>query len=108
VTLWNNFTHFLTDAVNGDQEAQTGEWNADVRYAFAADCSVALGLYNILNHHADGAEFRYLDRLHGEPVDGIAGPKAPSTVCAKCSSLGKAACGRSAFSPRPDISVSCE
>lgn len=23
LTLWNNFTHFLTDAVNGDQEAQT-------------------------------------------------------------------------------------
>jgi hypothetical protein len=28
-------------------------------------------VYNILNHHANAAEFWYVDRLPGEPVDGV-------------------------------------
>jgi outer membrane receptor protein involved in Fe transport len=49
-----------------------GEWNGDVRFAFAAGWRVGLGLYNILDHRADAAEFWYVDRLQGEPANGIA------------------------------------
>jgi hypothetical protein len=56
---------------NQIQSAGYGEWNADVRYAFASDWSMGLGVYNILNHHANAAEFWYVDRLPGEPVDGV-------------------------------------
>jgi outer membrane receptor protein involved in Fe transport len=49
-----------------------GEWNGDVRYAFAEDWRVGLGLYNILDHRANAAEFWYVDRLQGEPTDGVA------------------------------------
>ena len=49
-----------------------GEWNADVRFAFAESWRVGLGLYNILDHRADAAEFWYIDRLRGEPADGVA------------------------------------
>ena len=57
-----------------DNEIQSGgygEWNADVRFAFAPDWSAGLGVYNILNRHANAAEFWYVDRLPGEPVDGV-------------------------------------
>jgi hypothetical protein len=49
-----------------------GELNADVRFAFATSWSAALGVYNILNRHANAAEFWYVDRLQGEPADGVA------------------------------------
>jgi len=48
-----------------------GEWNADLKYAFARDWSAGLGVYNILNRHANAAEFWYIDRLRGEPADGV-------------------------------------
>lgn len=48
-----------------------GEWNADVKYAFAGDWGAALGVYNILNRHANAAEFWYIDRLPGEPAEGV-------------------------------------
>jgi TonB dependent receptor len=48
-----------------------GEWNADARLAFATNWSAGLGVYNILNRHANAAEFWYVDRLRGEPMDGI-------------------------------------
>jgi hypothetical protein len=38
---------------------------------FAGDWSAALGVYNILNRHANAAEFWYIDRLPGEPADGV-------------------------------------
>jgi len=54
------------------QNGGYGEWNGDVRYAFVQDWRVGLGIYNILNRHADAAEFWYIDRLPGEPAAGIA------------------------------------
>ena len=55
---------------NQVQSAGYGEWNADLRLAFAASWSAGLGVYNILNRHANAAQFWYVDRLPGEPVDG--------------------------------------
>jgi outer membrane receptor protein involved in Fe transport len=62
------------EPLSPDDQVQSGgygEWNADVRFAFAPDWSAGLGVYNILNRHANAAEFWYVDRLRGEPVDGI-------------------------------------
>ena len=63
------------EALSADNVIQSGgygEWNGDVRYAFAQDWRVGLGVYNVLNRHADAAEFWYIDRLPGEPAAGIA------------------------------------
>jgi outer membrane receptor protein involved in Fe transport len=49
-----------------------GEWNGNVRYGFSSGWSVGLGLYNLLNQHANAAEYWYVDRLAGESVDGVA------------------------------------
>jgi hypothetical protein len=49
-----------------------GEWNAEGNYALPSGWSFGLGLYNILNSHANAAEFWYIDRLPGEPADGVA------------------------------------
>jgi hypothetical protein len=38
----------------------------------AENWRVGLGLYNILDHRANAAEFWYVDRLQGEPTDGVA------------------------------------
>jgi outer membrane receptor protein involved in Fe transport len=61
-----------------------GEWNADVRYSTAGGWNLGLGLYNILNQHADAAEFWYIDRLRGEVAQGVADlhthPLEPFTV----------------------------
>ena len=57
---------------NQVQSAGYGEWNADVHFAFASNWSAGLGVYNILNRHANAAEFWYIDRLPGEPMDGTA------------------------------------
>jgi TonB-dependent Receptor Plug Domain len=61
-----------------------GEWNGDFHYAFASGWGAGLGLYNILNTHANAAEFWYIDRLPGEPAAGIADvhvhPLEPFTV----------------------------
>ncbi len=62
-------------ALSADNQIRTGgygEWNADVRYALARDWSLALGVYNILNSHANAAAFWYVDRLPGEPAAGLA------------------------------------
>jgi hypothetical protein len=54
-----------------------GELNGDLKHAFATDWSAGLGVYNILNRHANTAEFWYVDRLSGgtsgrmEPADGV-------------------------------------
>jgi hypothetical protein len=53
-----------------------GELNRDVKFAFARDWSAGLGVYNILNRHANAAQFWYVDRLPGrtsgrEPADGV-------------------------------------
>ena len=49
-----------------------GEWSGDAHYALPGGWDFALGLYNILNTHADAAEFWYVDRLPGEPAEGVA------------------------------------
>ena len=61
--------------LSSDDEAQGhgyGEWNGDVHYEIGAGWSTSLGVYNILDRHADAAEFWYIDRLRGEPADGVA------------------------------------
>jgi outer membrane receptor protein involved in Fe transport len=49
-----------------------GEWNGDVRYAFAAGWSAALSIYNLFDKKADAMEYWYIDRLPGEPAVGVA------------------------------------
>jgi outer membrane receptor protein involved in Fe transport len=69
------------DAIQG---SGYGEWNGDFRYAFASGWTGGLGLYNILDVHANAAEFWYIDRLPGEPAAGVADrhvhPLEPRTV----------------------------
>ena len=43
-----------------------GELNADVHYALRTGWSASLGVYNLLNTHANAAEFWYVDRLQNE------------------------------------------
>ena len=61
-----------------------GEWNGDIRYAFASGWNLALGVYNIMNTKANAAEFWYIDRLPGEPAAGVADihfhPLEPASV----------------------------
>jgi len=61
-----------------------GEWNGDVHYSFANGWGGGIGLYNILNVHANAAEFWYIDRLPGELAQGVADrhvhPLEPLTV----------------------------
>jgi hypothetical protein len=49
-----------------------GELNLDVNYALPANWSASLGIYNLLNKHAAAAQFWYVDRLPGEPAEGVA------------------------------------
>jgi outer membrane receptor protein involved in Fe transport len=49
--------------VNGKGFAEV---NLDARYAFPANWSAGLGIYNLLNTHAAAAEFWYVDRLQNE------------------------------------------
>ena len=61
--------------LSSDDEVQGhgyGEWNGDAHYEIGAGWSASLGVYNILNKHADAAEFWYIDRLQGEPAAGVA------------------------------------
>lgn len=62
------------EPLSADNQVQSGgygEWNADAKFAFATDWSAGLGVYNILNRHANAAEFWYIDRLQGEPAEGV-------------------------------------
>lgn len=43
-----------------------GELNLDLRYAFPANWSASVGVYNLLNTHAAAAQFWYVDRLQNE------------------------------------------
>ena len=68
------YRYLGTEPLSPDNEIRSGgygEWNADVRFAFATNWSAGLGVYNILNRHANAAEFWYVDRLPGEPADGV-------------------------------------
>jgi outer membrane receptor protein involved in Fe transport len=61
--------------LSADDEVQGhgyGEWSADAHYDIGAGWSVGLGVYNLLNKKADAAEFWYIDRLNGEPAQGVA------------------------------------
>ena len=49
-----------------------GEWSADAHYDIGRGWSAGLGLYNLLNKKADAVEFWYIDRLSGEPPQGVA------------------------------------
>ncbi len=69
------YRYLGTEPLTPDNQIQShgyGEWNGDVLFAFAADWRVGLGVYNILDHRADAAEFWYVDRLQGEPAEGVA------------------------------------
>ena len=57
------------DAVKGHGY---GEWSADAHYDIGRGWSAGFGLYNLLNKKADAAEFWYVDRLSGEPPQGVA------------------------------------
>jgi hypothetical protein len=59
-------------ADNRVQGGGYGEWNSDVHYALGNSWSLGLGLYNILGVRANAAEFWYVDRLPGEPPEGVA------------------------------------
>jgi hypothetical protein len=69
---------------NQVQGSGYGEWNGDVRYFIGDKWNVGLGLYNILGVRANAADFWYIDRLRGEPADGVADvhshPIEPRTV----------------------------
>lgn len=47
------------------------EWDADVHYLWRDGWTFALGLYNLLDTHANAVEFWYVDRLPGEPAAGV-------------------------------------
>jgi hypothetical protein len=69
------FRYLGKEPLSADDQIQSGgygEWNGDVQLAFAEDWRVGLGVYNILNRRANAAEFWYIDRLPGEPADGVA------------------------------------
>ncbi len=60
--------------LSSDDEVQGhgyGEWNGDVHYATTGGWTLGLALYNILDRRADAAEFWYIDRLPGEPAQGV-------------------------------------
>jgi len=48
-----------------------GEWDADLHYLWHNGWSFGLGLYNLLDTHANAVEFWYVDRLPGEPAEGV-------------------------------------
>ncbi|MGH8258830.1 MAG: TonB-dependent receptor, partial [Steroidobacteraceae bacterium] len=48
------------------------EWNGDVRYDAPRGWTLGLALFNLLDVRTDAAEFWYVDRLQGEPPDGVA------------------------------------
>jgi outer membrane receptor protein involved in Fe transport len=49
-----------------------GEWNADLHYAFGDGWNAGLGIYNLLNNRSNAMEYWYVDRLPGEPANGVA------------------------------------
>ena len=61
-----------------------GEWNIDGAYAFDNGWKIGVGIYNLLDTHANAAEFYYVDRLPGEPAGGTGDihfhPLEPRTV----------------------------
>lgn len=73
--------------LSSDNEVQGhgyGEWDGDVHYATASGWNFGLALFNILDERANAAEFWYVDRLPGEPPEGVADvhihPLEPRTV----------------------------
>jgi len=58
LTLWNNFTHFLEDPVNGDQHAQT---EARGTYGGAVSYDLPSELAGLNNDFVIGADTRYDD-----------------------------------------------
>lgn len=50
-----------------------GEFNLDGGYALENGWKLTLAVFNLLDTRANAAEFWYIDRLPGEPADGVAG-----------------------------------
>ncbi|MGH8205675.1 MAG: TonB-dependent receptor domain-containing protein, partial [Steroidobacteraceae bacterium] len=63
--------------LSSDDEVQGhgyGEWNLDAHYSLNGDWKLGLGIYNLLNSHADSMQYWYIDRAtRAEPLGGIAG-----------------------------------
>ena len=61
-----------------------GQWNGDVHYSLDDGWKLGLGIFNIFNVKANAAEFWYVDRLPGEPAEGVADlhvhPLEPTTA----------------------------
>jgi hypothetical protein len=49
-----------------------GEWSADIHYTFGDGWSLGLSAFNLLNKKADAMQYFYVDRLPGEPDEGVA------------------------------------
>ncbi|MGH6967398.1 MAG: TonB-dependent receptor [Phenylobacterium sp.] len=47
------------------------EINLDIGYKFSPTLKVQLNIFNVLNSHADAADYLYTDRLPGEPAQGV-------------------------------------
>jgi hypothetical protein len=47
------------------------EINLDVGYKITPTLKVQLNIFNLLNSHADAADYLYTDRLPGEPAEGV-------------------------------------
>jgi outer membrane receptor protein involved in Fe transport len=47
------------------------EVNLDVGYKISPTLKVQLNVFNVLNSHADAADYLYTDRLPGEPAEGV-------------------------------------
>jgi len=47
------------------------EVNLDIGYKISPSLKVQVNIFNLLNSHADAADYLYTDRLPGEPADGV-------------------------------------
>jgi len=47
------------------------EVNLDIGYKISPTLKVQLNIFNVLNSHADAADYLYTDRLPGEPAEGV-------------------------------------
>jgi outer membrane receptor protein involved in Fe transport len=56
------------NAVKGNGYAEV---NLEVNYALDGGWKLGTGIYNLLNSHANAAEYYYIDRLPGEPAEGV-------------------------------------
>lgn len=88
LNLFNNFTYFLDNPVNGDQFSQLDPrplidddsvrsqksliFNARAGYRFDNGLKLQLDVFNLFNSQTNQIEYYYLSRLPGEPIGGVA------------------------------------